>query len=63
VAAAGVSGRECGDLRRVCHEVAHGGTICANAPSNVTAAMTSDVIALPREAMNAEATMNWEEIR
>jgi hypothetical protein len=29
---------------------------------DVTAAITSDVIALPREAIHAEATRHWEEI-
>jgi len=28
---------------------------------DVTAAMTSDVIALPREAIHAGTTMNWED--
>jgi len=29
---------------------------------DVTAAITPDVIALPREAIHAEATRHWEEI-
>ena len=44
-------------------EVAHGETICANASSNVTATMTSDVIALPRGAIHPVSRMIWEEIR
>ena len=43
-------------------EVAHGRSICPNESADVTAAMTSDVIALPREAIHAATTRNWEEI-
>lgn len=44
-------------------EVAHGKSICANAVADVSRAITSDVIALPPEAIHAETTKNWEEIR
>jgi hypothetical protein len=30
--------------------------------ADVSAAITSDVIALPREAIHAETTTNWEKI-
>lgn len=44
-------------------DVAHGTTSCPKSGSaDVTAAVTSDVIALPREAIQAAVTSDWGKI-